>query len=115
MRSKTADVMLACMNVILTYRGRSVTQADVAFLRKLIADNPTLNRRALSQEVCRTWGWRQPNGVLKDAICRSLMLQLHRGDTSSFHRRWHDTLTVGAGAGTLRRVDRLYAAACYAA
>jgi Domain of unknown function (DUF4338) len=70
--------MLACMNVILTYRGRSVTQADVAFLRQLIADNPTLNRQALSQEVCRIWGWRQRNGVLKDAICRSLMLQLHR-------------------------------------
>ena len=66
------------MNVLLTYRGRSITEADVAFLRQLIADHPTLSRRALSQEVCRAWDWKQTNGVLKDGVCRSLMLQLHR-------------------------------------
>ena len=66
------------MNVLLTYRGREVTETDVAVLRQLIADHPTLSRRALSQEVCRTWDWRQPNGVLKDGVCRGLMLQLHR-------------------------------------
>jgi hypothetical protein len=91
--------MLACMNVILTYRGRSVTEADVAFLRQFIADNPPLNRRALSLEVCRIWEWRQPNGMLKDAICRSLMLHLHRAGhielpppmaqhTNRGNRRW---------------------------
>ena len=67
------------MNVILTYRGRSVTDADVAFLRKLIAEHPAMHRKALSQEVCRAWDWRQPNGVLKDGICRSLLLALQRG------------------------------------
>jgi hypothetical protein len=66
------------MNVILAYRGRSVTDADVAFVRKLIADQPALSRRALSLQVCQAWDWRQPNGVLKDAICRSLLLALHR-------------------------------------
>lgn len=43
------------MNVILTYRGRSVTDADVAFLRKLIAELPAMHRKALSQEVCGAW------------------------------------------------------------
>ena len=66
------------MNVILTYRGRSVTDADVAFLRKLIAENPAMRRKALSLEVCRAWDWRQHNGVLKDAVCRGLLLALHR-------------------------------------
>jgi hypothetical protein len=66
------------MSVILTYRGRSVTDADVAFLRKLIAEHPAMHRKALSQEVCRAWDWRQPNGVLKDAVCRGLLLALHR-------------------------------------
>jgi hypothetical protein len=66
------------MNVILTYRGRSVTDADVAFLRKLIAEHPAMHRKALSQEVCRAWDWRQPNGVLKDGVCRGLLLALHR-------------------------------------
>ncbi len=27
---------------------------------------------------CEAWNWRQPNGALKDAICRSLLLRLHR-------------------------------------
>ena len=67
------------MNIILTYRGRSVTDADVAFLRKLIAEHPAMRRKALSQEICRIWEWRQPNGVLKDGVCRSLLLALHRG------------------------------------
>lgn len=66
------------MNIVLTYRGRSVSDGDVAFLRKLIADHPEMHRRALSQEVCRAWDWRQPNGVLKDGVCRSLLLALHR-------------------------------------
>jgi hypothetical protein len=70
--------MVTSMNVILTYRGRIVTDADVAFLRRLIAENPAMHRRAISQEVCRVWDWRQPNGVLKEAVCRGLLLRLHR-------------------------------------
>jgi hypothetical protein len=58
------------MNALLTYRGRPVTEADVSFLRQLIADHPAFNRRALSREVCRVWDWRQPNGVLKEGVCR---------------------------------------------
>lgn len=66
------------MNVLLTYRGRRVTDADVAFVRTLIAENFSMHRRALSQQLCQAWDWRQPNGVLKDGVCRSLLLQLHR-------------------------------------
>jgi hypothetical protein len=58
--------------------GRTVTHGDVAFLRTLIADHPALTRKAISQQVCEAWNWRQPNGVLKDAVCRSLLLRLHR-------------------------------------
>jgi hypothetical protein len=67
------------MNVILKYRGREVTDADVAFIRELIAAHPTLSRRRLSQELCRAWNWVQPNGHLRDMVCRGLMLALHRG------------------------------------
>jgi hypothetical protein len=66
------------MSVILTYRGRSVSDADVAFLRTLIAEHPGMRRRAISQEVCRAWDWRQSNGALKDGVCRGLLLALHR-------------------------------------
>ena len=36
------------MEVKLTYRGRAVTDADVAFIRQLITAHPTASRRALS-------------------------------------------------------------------
>jgi hypothetical protein len=66
------------MNALLTYRGRTVTDEDLAFLQRLLAAQPTLSRRALSLQVCQAWNWRQPNGVLKDAVCRGLLLRLHR-------------------------------------
>ena len=52
--------------------------ADLVFIRQLLADHPTLSRRALSQKLCEAWDWRQPNGHLRDMVCRSLMLKLHR-------------------------------------
>jgi hypothetical protein len=66
------------MHVILKYRGREVTDAEVDFIRDLIAAHPTLSRRRLSQELCRAWNWVQPNGHLRDMVCRGLMLALHR-------------------------------------
>jgi len=66
------------MNVKLTYRGRSVTDADVAFIDRLIAEHPTASRRALSKKLCEAWNWVQPNGALRDMVCRGLMLALHR-------------------------------------
>ncbi|MDA3918889.1 MAG: DUF4338 domain-containing protein [Deltaproteobacteria bacterium] len=63
---------------LFTYRNRAVTSEDVNFLVKIIADNPEKSRRALSIMVCHKWNWVQPNGVLKDGICRGLMLKLHR-------------------------------------
>jgi len=66
------------MDVALRYRGREVTDEDVAFIHGLIARHPDKSRRRLSQELCRAWDWRQENGVLKDMVCRGLMLALHR-------------------------------------
>ena len=60
----------------MTYRGRSITEEDVAIIRSVIAANPNGSRRLISQEVCRAWGWRQQNGHLKDMVCRSLLLLL---------------------------------------
>ncbi|OHB80898.1 MAG: hypothetical protein A2W31_02590 [Planctomycetes bacterium RBG_16_64_10] len=66
------------MNETRKYRGRVVTDADVAFIRQLIAAHPTLSRRALSQKLCEAWNWVQPNGAPRDMVCRGLMLALHR-------------------------------------
>jgi hypothetical protein len=66
------------METVLTYRGRAIGQADVAFIRSLIATRPEASRRALSIEICRAWSWEQANGTLRDAVCRGLLLALHR-------------------------------------
>ncbi|MFQ5917275.1 MAG: DUF4338 domain-containing protein [Candidatus Binatia bacterium] len=66
------------MDVLLNYRGKRVTQEDVAFIRTLIEENPRDSRWTLSRKLCRVWGWIQPNGALRDMVCRGLMLELHR-------------------------------------
>jgi hypothetical protein len=66
------------MVIEFKYRGRVVTEADAAFIRELIAQNPTASRRALSKLLCETWNWVQPNGALCDMVCRGFMLALHR-------------------------------------
>ena len=63
---------------LLHYRHRSVTESDVHFVRQLIAEHPTASRRELSQRLCRAWDWVQPNGALRDMVCRGLMLKLDR-------------------------------------
>ena len=62
----------------MKFRGREVSREDVAFIRELIGRNPTASRKALSRKLCEAWHWVQPNGTLRDMVCRSLMLQLHR-------------------------------------
>jgi hypothetical protein len=66
------------MDVKLEHRGRVITPADVAFIRELIGAHPTASRRALSKRLCEAWNWVQPNGALRDMVCRGLMLGLHR-------------------------------------
>jgi hypothetical protein len=66
------------MDEVLTYRGKTVTGQDVIFIRTLIKENPLDSRRALSRKLCLQWDWRQPNGALRDMVCRGLMLELHR-------------------------------------
>ena len=66
------------MELELTCRGKLITGDDIAFINQLIADHPDDSRRALSKKLCLAWNWIQPNGSLRDMICRGLMLQLHR-------------------------------------
>ena len=77
------------MDVKLTYRGRGVTDDDVVFIRQLIAAHPTASRRALSKKLCEAWNWVQPNGVLRDMVCRGLMLALDRAGHIELPRQRH--------------------------
>jgi len=65
------------MALVLRYRGRDIHTEDVQSIQELIAAGAP-SRRALSQQVCQSWGWVQANGKLCDATCRGLLLALHR-------------------------------------
>jgi len=66
------------MDVLLRYRSRAVTRADIEFIRELCAAQQGASRRRLSQLLCAAWGWTQPNGAPRDMVCRGLMLALER-------------------------------------
>jgi hypothetical protein len=66
------------MQRTLSYRHRVITDVDLVFIRQLIADNPLCSRRRLSEKLCQAWNWVQPNGALRDMVCRGMMLMLHR-------------------------------------
>jgi hypothetical protein len=66
------------MDLGIKYRGKIATTEDVAFINNLIQDNPNDSRRALSARLCKAWNWVQPNGALRDMVCRGFMLELHR-------------------------------------
>lgn len=63
---------------ILCYRGRVIRASDIQDIQQLIAHHPQASRRRLSALLCQAWNWVQPNGQLRDMVCRGLMLQLHR-------------------------------------
>ena len=66
------------MPVEWRYRGRTVSNEDIVFIRDLIAQQPQLSRRRLSAKLCEAWQWKQANGALRDMVCRGLLLMLHR-------------------------------------
>jgi hypothetical protein len=66
------------METVIRYRGMAVTDEEVVFIREFIAQNSSDSRWMLSRKLCQAWDWRQPNGALRDMVCRGLMLQLAR-------------------------------------
>ena len=60
------------------YRGRTISSTDVGFIRELIAAHPQASRCELSQRLCEAWNWKQPNGALREMVCRGLLLMLDR-------------------------------------
>ena len=78
MHSANPYAIANSMDLEIRYQGRVATTADVAFINELIAENPDDSRWSLSKKLCKAWGWVQPNGALRDMVCRGFMLQLHR-------------------------------------
>ena len=64
------------MDKAIRYRGRMFAAPEINRVREVIDSNPGKSRRFISQELCRQWEWTQPNGSLKDMVCRGLLKQL---------------------------------------
>ncbi len=60
----------------IRYRGKNYTFREINEIREVLIAHRDRSRRFISQEICRRWEWRQPNGVLRDMICRGFLLQL---------------------------------------
>lgn len=58
------------------YCAREFSALDLQTIRDLIAEDPKLQRTALSRKLCQLWGWTKPNGDLKDMTCRVALLRL---------------------------------------
>jgi len=96
------------MQTPLTYRHRLITEDDLVFIRKLIAEHPQLSRRALSAKLCEAWNWRQANGALRDMVCRGMMLMLHRAALIELPpvRRVNRNPMIERSAPTLVTIDK---------
>ena len=66
------------MDLEIKYQGRVATLEEIEFIRRLIAENPDDTRRGISKGLCEAWNWVQPNGALRDMVCRGFLLRLHR-------------------------------------
>lgn len=58
------------------YCAREFSADDIQTIRDLIAQDPKLQRSALSRKLCQLWGWTKPNGGLKDMTCRVALLRM---------------------------------------
>jgi hypothetical protein len=64
------------MDEQIRYRGKTYTSDEIKQIQEVIAVHRDRSRWFISREICRRWNWTQPNGVLKDMICRGLLLRL---------------------------------------
>jgi hypothetical protein len=62
-------------HVVLRYRNRTLTEADLAFLREQCARDWS-TRTDLARSLCAAWNWRQANGSLAEHACFDLLLRL---------------------------------------
>jgi len=80
------------MDTEFKYRGQVYSTKQIAFIKQLIEENPEDSRRALSKKLCLAWNWVQKNGVLRDMVCRSFMLELHRADLIQLPAKKQDSI-----------------------
>lgn len=62
--------------VLYCFRNRQVRAADLAVIKAMIEEHRPRGRSQVSRALCEAWGWRRPDGRLRDMACRDLLLRL---------------------------------------
>ena len=62
--------------IVFRYRGRDLNAKDISFIRAIILKHYAKGRTRISQILCKSWQWVQPNGELKEYAARDLLLRL---------------------------------------
>jgi len=66
------------METELIIRGRIINDASLELIKQVTGKHWGRGRTFISRELCKIWDWRQPNGKLKDQVCRILLCQLEK-------------------------------------
>jgi len=62
----------------LTILKREISPTELALINELIETFGERGRTYISQQLCRLWDWRLPNGRLRDIACRDLLRRLDK-------------------------------------
>src|ERR1017187_3891322 len=57
-------------------QGRSISRAELDWIRQAVAIHSDWSRKRLARELCQRWQWRTTQGRLKDFAARSFLLKL---------------------------------------
>lgn len=68
------------MDIQVKYRGKIFVPEEIEEIRSIIEIYRDKSLWFISREICRRWNWTQPNGILKDMICRGLLNRLESLD-----------------------------------
>ncbi len=62
----------------MKYCGRDFSDTELAEIRRIVGQDPSRTRWALSQLICEALAWRKPDGGLKEMSCRVALLRMER-------------------------------------
>ena len=91
------------MDSVGCYRGRDFTEHELKWVRRKLAAEREISRRALSIAFCERFEWRDDRGRTKDMACRDAMLRMQEdglvvlpAPRSKWSPRQTDTVTITA-------------------
>ena len=58
------------------YCAREFSSHDLQTIKLMMELDPSLKRAPMSRKLCELFGWRKPNGELKDMTCRVALLRM---------------------------------------